>query len=331
MRKIFYIILSLLILLCFLRFEESFHNRFVRCKNVLKTAYERWEMHKPLVDISNLDCLQDDTCSWYVKYHVISHAGGGINGKCYTNSKEAWDYSYSRGNRVFDADLTFTSDSILVLRHNWEDNLEDKEDEMSKSKVVLDRNGHIQFLTKSIPMNYSQFKKSKIFNLYTPMSCYAMIQYMKTHKDLYIAADMKGDAILKSYREFVRIAKISASEEVLNRIIVNVYDYDLLNDILKVYPFRNVVARQHYVHPNNYYELACFCIRNNIHVVNVSSCYAYDEGIKILHSKGIRTIVAVADYLSDMKHYRKLGFTGCVSNWLYEDIWPLTNVDKDEK
>ena len=331
MRKKFYIILSFLILLCFLRFEESFHNRFVRCKNVLKTAYERWEMHKPLVDISNLERLQDDTCSWYVKYHVISHAGGGINGKCYTNSLEAWDYSYSRGNRVFDADLIFTSDSVLVLRHNWEDNLEDHKDEMSKSKVILDKNGHIQFLTKSIPMNYSQFKKTKLFYMYTPMSCYTMIQYMKTHKDLYIAVDMKGDAILKSYRELVRIAKIGASEDVLNRIIVNVYDYDILNDILKIYPFRNIVARQHYVHPNNYYELADFCLRNNIHVVNVSSCYAEDEGIQILHSKGIHTIVAVADYISDMKLYRKFGFTGCVSNWLYEDIWPLTNVDKDEK
>lgn len=61
--------------------------------------------------------------TWFEDYKVISHALGGIDGKDYTNSFEALQYSYEQGQRVVEADFLFTSDDVLVLRHYWKDNL----------------------------------------------------------------------------------------------------------------------------------------------------------------------------------------------------------------
>ena len=70
---------------------------------------------------------------WYKKYHIISHGGGEIGGKCNTNSAEAWEKSYLKGNRIFDADLAFTGDHILVLRHEWSDDL--GQDNISEDRI----------------------------------------------------------------------------------------------------------------------------------------------------------------------------------------------------
>jgi len=50
----------------------------------------------------------------------IAHAGGGIEGKTYTNSLEALNENYKRGFRVFELDLQVLPDGELILRHGNE-------------------------------------------------------------------------------------------------------------------------------------------------------------------------------------------------------------------
>lgn len=310
----------------YLRVEPKIHNKIAQIKEYRQRENERSMMHEQKVNVDNLSALKDEPDAWYTKYHVIGHGGGGIDGRTYTNSLEAWNYAYSRGNRVMDADLTFTTDGEIVLLHNWHDNLEQTSVSMLGSETYMDKNGHIQYLQKgNSRIDFETFMKRKIYRLYTPMSCETMLQYMQIHPDLYVAADMKDD-VIKSYRYIVEKAKEMHVDSVLNRIIVNVYDFSKYDEVMEIYPFRNITARQHYVHPNNYYELAESCLKHNVHVVNVSACYAEDEGIKLLQSKGIHVIIAVVDYISDMQEFRKLGFTGCVSNFLYEDIYHLSEI-----
>ena len=61
----------------------------------------------------------------------IAHAGGGIGGASYTNSRDAFDANYRRGFRFFETDLNWTSDDQLVLIHDWEASFVDH---FSKSK-----------------------------------------------------------------------------------------------------------------------------------------------------------------------------------------------------
>lgn len=278
-------------------------------------------MHNKAADIDDYPALENEEGAWYTRYHFISHAGGAIDGRAYTNSQESWEQLYEKGNRVVDADLAFTTDGILVLRHSWRDNLEQMNNSMDAGYDWTDRNGHIQHLMyEAITMSYKEFIANPIHYKYTPMTCEDMIQFMKEYPELYVACDMKDD-VETSYQYLVDMALKLEAEEILDRIIVNVYSYDAYFTILNIYPFKNITMRQHYISPNNYYEMAKFCLENEIHVVNLSKCYIDDEGVELLLSKGIRVYVACVDYISDMKEYYKRGISGAVTNWLYEADW----------
>ena len=324
-RKLLYGIgtLFLLILLgyAYWHYEFLIHQKVLNLQLSIRDRKESKLMNANLDSIKSLPNLSDEEDAWYTKYHYIAHGGGGLDGRTYSNSLEAMNHSYENGLRVFDIDLTFTSDSVLVLRHDWTENLEQRGQTMAESGGFVDRNGHTQHHVKNpVRLDYETFKSKKIYKQYTPMSCKDMLAFMQSHPDVYIATDMKDD-VEASYQYLVDRAKEMNADSVLNRIIANVYDYSVYDKIMKIYPFKNTTARQHYVHPNNYYDLAKFCIQNNIHVVNISSCYVNDEGAELLISKGIHLYVAVVDYISDMEKLKRQGFSGACTNWLKENDW----------
>lgn len=45
--------------------------------------------------------------------------GSTEEGDTLTNSRDAMEYDYKLGQRVFEADLAITSDDVVVLRHDW--------------------------------------------------------------------------------------------------------------------------------------------------------------------------------------------------------------------
>lgn len=50
----------------------------------------------------------------------IAHAGGVIDGQCYTNSREVVEDSLRRGYRYIELDLQVTRDNHLVAVHDWD-------------------------------------------------------------------------------------------------------------------------------------------------------------------------------------------------------------------
>ena len=66
-------------------------------------------------NLLGLFCINFDT----TKHKLIAHAAGGIDRFPYTNSKEAYLNSYKNGFRLFEIDISITSDEKLVARHDW--------------------------------------------------------------------------------------------------------------------------------------------------------------------------------------------------------------------
>ena len=56
----------------------------------------------------------------------IAHALGEYNGIFYSNSKEAFENSYKKGFRQFEADLTKTSDGRVVCFHAYSPKIYEK-------------------------------------------------------------------------------------------------------------------------------------------------------------------------------------------------------------
>ena len=307
------------VFLCIYKMDGIYHRLSYIRDQITERIYYR-ERNRITVSLDEYAPLQDEEDAWYLNYHFIAHAGGEIDGYIYTGSLEAWEESYRKGSRVFDADFNWTADGKLVIRHSWSDNLETDSVAMNQSRVMEDKNGCIQRTYNGIPLSYEAFMNSRIFHRYSPMDAEAVLRFMDTHADVYVAADTKGD-IMESYRVLVTTAKGLRLESVLKRIIVNVYDCALIPEIKQIYPFSNFTARQHYVQPKNYSELAKECLDNGVHVVSISSCYMNDEGIRLLREKGIHVWAAIADYISDLSEYAHSGAEGAVTNYLCENDW----------
>jgi len=73
------------------------------------------------------------------KAHRIAHAGGGINGKTYTNSYEALNLNIKKGFVYFEIDFSFTKYDQLVCLHDWEGNFEQIFKFKVNEKLTLDK------------------------------------------------------------------------------------------------------------------------------------------------------------------------------------------------
>lgn len=61
--------------------------------------------------------------SW-TDHRTIAHALGGLDGKEYLNSREGFLAMYNQGVRLFELDLSRTSDGVWVCRHNWNESMD---------------------------------------------------------------------------------------------------------------------------------------------------------------------------------------------------------------
>lgn len=172
-------------------------------------------------------------------------------------------------------------------------------------------------------MTFHDFMSAPINYKYHAISAEDIIDFMRSHSDVYIAVDAKHDPV-KIFGMMVQDAKRMNAEEILSRVIVSVYETGDIDRVKAVYPFKNFALRQYgFVH--NWYKLAEFCLKNDIHIVN-ATCFVIDhdpDGVKILTSKGIHVFAAVVNSLSQLQAYKDLGVTGAVSDFLSESDWEL--------
>lgn len=101
----------------------------------------------------------------------IAHAGGMIDGHKYTNSLEAMDRNYKNGFRLFELDISKTSDNIYVAAHDWK----------HWSKVTR--------YTGPLPPTRKVFLQQKIYKKYTPMDISDINVWFNDHPDAILVTD----------------------------------------------------------------------------------------------------------------------------------------------
>ncbi len=104
----------------------------------------------------------------------IAHAGGGIDGRRYTNSQEAMDRNYAKGFRFFEIDFSWTADGFLALSHDWD------------HWYVP----HFVGATRAAPTR-AEFLAMERHDGLTPMALPQLLGWLRTHEDAYIVTDVK--------------------------------------------------------------------------------------------------------------------------------------------
>lgn len=134
--------------------------------------------------------------------HRVAHAGGGINGKTYTNSFEALDANIQNGFQYFELDFSFTKDERLVCLHDWEHSFKRSFGFETDEKVTLKE-------FNALVKNKSEFHKCTADSL---------AEWMKENPAAYIVTDVKENNIeaLMVMLQILPNAKV--------RVIPQVYD-----------------------------------------------------------------------------------------------------------
>jgi len=207
--------LFLLCTIIFLTFSYNYKIQTINfCNNLLKYVYINHQIRNSY----NNDVI----------YPLIAHAGGGIDGKAYTNSLEALSENYNQGHRYFEIDLILMPDRNILCAHDI---------------------NHLNSITNTVEQNLSSddYKKKNIYGKYTIIDLEELFKYMYKHKDMFLITDSKFASETMGYKsnddyneifweKFIEIAK-NVDSSILNRIIPQIYYPEMLTIINKYYNF----------------------------------------------------------------------------------------------
>lgn len=252
--------------------------------------------------------------TWFEDYKVISHALGGIDGKDYTNSYEALEFSYEKGQRVVEADFLFTADGTLVLRHYWKDDL--GQENFDGTAPTLE-----------------EFKSTPIFGAYTPMTAEELTAYMSSHEDLYLVTDvkhkLKSTTFEDTMKEFVKIAR-KTDPSILKRVIVQIYCEEDYRKMEKIYPFESYIFTLYKLpkeYKDQYGKIAEFCKKTGISVVTMPAKWIKDKtDIEELTGNDIKVYVHTVNEQEDAVKMFGMGVNGIYTDYLYESDFQNLDV-----
>jgi glycerophosphoryl diester phosphodiesterase len=138
---------------------------------------------------------------------VIAHAGGGIDGVAYTNSREALETNYSVGRRIFEIDFAETCDGSLVLLHDWE-------------------------RTGGERLSKARFLKTKSEDGLIRLDLNDLTRWLLDNPDATIVTDTKGDFD----QFFQRLKERLPSWFIERHFVIQVYDLATLDGLQKAWP-----------------------------------------------------------------------------------------------
>lgn len=214
---------------------------------------------------------------WQSGNPLIAHALGEADGKIETNSREAFLNAWSNGYRVVEGDFTYTSDNVLVVRHDFEKN-------GSYYRLEIETDGDMVMDSKTYmetPAVYEQ----------TPMRAVDLLYLMAEYPDMYLVTDTKDTdkaMVQRQFRDLKSIAENIGHPELLNRIIPQLYSKEMLGWVKEVYPFQNWIFTL-YLYPNpDYKDIANFCVANGIDTVTLHVDRATKANVSILKASGLK-------------------------------------------
>lgn len=156
---------------------------------------------------------------------TIGHSFGEIDGHSYTGSLEAFRYNYEKGLRVFEVDMEITSDDKVVLRHDWNQKIQEG-------------------ISSADPPTQERFLSIPILGEYTPLSFEELCSIMMEYPDIWIVTDTKYKDPEMVNKQFTIMKETALKADALNvfdRFIVQLYSEKMYEAVEAVYPFESYI------------------------------------------------------------------------------------------
>lgn len=239
----------------------------------------------------------------------IAHALGSIEDYTYTNSKEAFIYNYEQGIRLFEVDLSITTDNHFVCRHDWLDHMFPI---LGQEKIIDEDNA---------PLSLEQFKSLSIHNKYTGISLIELLNLLQEYKDAYIILDTKSvhtEFIEQEYKLLIDTV-VSVDKHLLDRIIPQIYNREMFATISNFYNFPTVLYTLYQEAASNDEALE-FAIENNISAIVMSMARFSEDFIKRLNENNILSYVHTINEKDMLDYLTSVGVTGIYTDFLNPSV-----------
>jgi glycerophosphoryl diester phosphodiesterase len=241
---------------------------------------------------------------WYEENRLVAHALGSVGDKKETNSKEAFLESWGNGIRAMEADFSMTSDGTLVVRHDFDQD----------SYYTLE-----QKVVGGTAMTIDRYLTEKINFRYTPLTAAQLIQLITEYNDVYLITDTKNtdtETVQKQFTALVNAAKAVENPEVLERIVVQIYNPQMYDTIKAIYPFTNWIYTLYQTPNPNYAEIGDFCVANGIDVVTINQDIVAANNISVLTQKGIKVYAHTVNRILDLQKMLNAGVYGVYTDYI---------------
>lgn len=221
--------------------------------------------------------------------YLVAHAGGGIDGMTYTNSKAALDNSYKNGIRLMELDFEWTTDGQLVVLHSW-DGFVNKFFNVDVKKYY-----------------YDEFEKFTMINGYTHLTPDRMAKWMEDHPDGYIVTDIKGNNIKGlGYLRFTY-------PHLIDRIIPQIYKFDEYETV-KELGYQNIILTLYMM--GNKEEVLDFMYLDELLAVTIPQATASTDLALKLSERGIFVYTHTINDLNEVLNLKNNGVKGFYTDWL---------------
>ena len=253
--------------------------------------------------------IRGQAMPWYEKYPVVCHALGRTGeGDFLTNSKEAFLYNYGRGQRVFEADFQITSDGVMVLRHDWTTDL-----------GQADAFGWTE--EEQWAVTAKDFLAAPIYGKYTPLTLEDWFAIMQEYSDIYLVTDTKYSPDVEGqFQLFTDTAIENGYEDVLSRVIVQIYYEKMYDEVRAVYPFQNWIWTLYYIGYPGKQEILDFMAQKEIPVLVMPYADWSGQKEEELKDSDIKVYVHTVNHEDEARWVMSRGVDGIYS----DDILPAT-------
>ena len=157
----------------------------------------------------------------YPNAPLVAHAMGQVDTYTGTNSLEAFQANYAKGYRLFECDLSMTSDGVVVLRHDWAAGLQEGVD------------------PQHIP-TAEEFQALPIYGQYTPLTFLDLLGLLALYPDVYFILDGKDtddETVTAQYTAMVEEAEAWGMLHLFDRLIVQLYAPEMQDTVEAVHHF----------------------------------------------------------------------------------------------
>jgi len=255
---------------------------------------------------------------WYEGNPLVAHALGEVDGRTETNCKEAFENSWANGIRVVEADFSITKDGALVVRHDFDQN----------SYYIAEQ----KVLGGSTEMTLERFQNEKINYRYTSLTAAQLIQLLNEYPDMYLVTDTKATdlgIVKKQFGLFAEMAKNLGREDVLERVIPQIYNEGMYDVIQGTYPYKNYIYTLYQTQNPDYEKIGSFCVAKGIDVVTINHEVVNPNNIKKLTGKGLHVYAHTLNRLLDYQVMLNYGVTGIYTDTLKP--WDLESIGKKQE